>query len=749
MGGAGGLHFKWSQDLGSPVAAVHLIGKGTDIVKVPHVYLHQDVDSNTPNILALRDQHEVIYVGRNPSGDFFAISNTAVTEREMGIELWGELLEGVKKGESPTSLSMSKDLALPQNIRNEESMRFDKAVALLEKDEEKHSMRLGYEWVDLTPDGLPMPKGSLSPASLCKPGVQGYPSCLRGFHVLRKNDHDHQYQHLPYPYGPEGLPLSLPAPPKPESKWGYLIGVLGGLGGLMTPIILTLIRRIRGGKLEEGTIRAVSDKKKEGTKATRGKGRKKNHLRLGKMRIFTHLVLGKGSGGTVVYKGLWDRREVAIKRLLKDSDDTEETDKEGQRASKEIELLISSDHLPNIVRYYGQEEDSDFMYLALELCRTTLHEYVTTASFSQRTGATIIGSNISDAELIRQAHGVVSGVYQLHSLNVVHRDLKPRNILLDAKGEPKIADMGLGKKLAKHRSSFDSRVCGSVGWQPAEMIGIRSRVRPIPTGSPRRFEEKKEAPPVVSGRLTKAVDIFSAGCIVYYVLTRGKHPFGTEPEREYKIIHNKPDLSGLDHMPLAQELVRAMLAREPKYRISARDAVNHPLFWDDGKSLGFLQDVSDRVVKVNSFALCAMMETNANDVVGLQWDKKLHHSLLADLGRYRSYNFTSVCDCLRVIRNKKNHYLELPKVAKAQLGSLPNGFHKYFATRFPRLLIHSYITIGSFYVSRREEDSDRIDFETFETYYKDLSERRLQHFCEMNRRRPCRGWWPRADIWAM
>uniref|UniRef100_A0A7S2X6G9 Uncharacterized protein n=1 Tax=Lotharella oceanica TaxID=641309 RepID=A0A7S2X6G9_9EUKA len=333
--------------------------------------------------------------------------------------------------------------------------------------------------------------------------------------------------------------------------------------------------------------------------------------------------------------------------------------------------------------------------------------------------------------------------------------------------------MGLGKKLAKHRSSFDSRVCGSVGWQPAEMIGIRAAralLSPIPnetsssssSSSPRRFDEKKtkkgtptgprlthHLPPVLKGRLTKAVDVFSAGCIVYYVLTRGEHPFGTEPEREYKIIHNKPDLSGLDDLPLAQELVRAMIAQNPKDRISAQDAVNHPLFWDDSKSLGFLQDVSDRVVKVNSFALCAMMETTGDKVVGLQWDKKLHESLLADLGRYRSYNFTSVCDCLRVIRNKKNHYLELPKVAKAQLGSLPSGFLKYFATRFPRLLIHSYITIGSFYVSRREEDSSAIDFETFETYYKDLSERRLQHFCEMNRRRPCRGWWPRADIWAM
>src|SRR5689334_23116992 len=66
----------------------------------------------------------------------------------------------------------------------------------------------------------------------------------------------------------------------------------------------------------------------------------------------------------------------------------------------------------------------------------------------------------------------------------------------------KIADMGLGKQLDLQRSSFDSLVSGSVGWQPPETLKSNT------------------------GRLTKAVDIFSAGCVVHYVLTKGKHPFG-------------------------------------------------------------------------------------------------------------------------------------------------------------------------------------------------------------------------------
>ncbi len=64
--------------------------------------------------------------------------------------------------------------------------------------------------------------------------------------------------------------------------------------------------------------------------------------------------------------------------------------------------------------------------------------------------------------------------------------------------------MGLGKQLDLQRSSFDSLVSGSVGWQPPETLKHKSGAI----------------------RLTKAVDIFSAGCVVHYVLTRGKHPFG-------------------------------------------------------------------------------------------------------------------------------------------------------------------------------------------------------------------------------
>ncbi len=63
---------------------------------------------------------------------------------------------------------------------------------------------------------------------------------------------------------------------------------------------------------------------------------------------------------------------------------------------------------------------------------------------------------------------IAHGVAHLHSLHIVHRDLKPQNILISFDNRAKIADMGLGKKLEVHRSSFNQNSAGmggSMGWQ--------------------------------------------------------------------------------------------------------------------------------------------------------------------------------------------------------------------------------------------------------------------------------------------
>jgi serine/threonine-protein kinase/endoribonuclease IRE1 len=77
--------------------------------------------------------------------------------------------------------------------------------------------------------------------------------------------------------------------------------------------------------------------------------------------------IGRGSNGTVVLKGVYDGRPVAVKRLLHAHHNV---------ALKEIRNLIASDQHPNIVRLYGVEQDADFVYISLERCDCSLADLI-------------------------------------------------------------------------------------------------------------------------------------------------------------------------------------------------------------------------------------------------------------------------------------------------------------------------------------------------------------------------------------
>ncbi|KAJ1933793.1 bifunctional endoribonuclease/protein kinase ire1, partial [Linderina macrospora] len=110
-------------------------------------------------------------------------------------------------------------------------------------------------------------------------------------------------------------------------------------------------------------------------------------------------------------------------------------------------------------------------------------------------------------------------------------------------------------------------------------------------------------------RMTRAVDIFSMGCVFHYVLMDGEHPFGDRLSREQRILAGKPDLRALEASDTpsaieATDLIAHMVARNERNRPSAASVLVHPYFWDAAQRLAFLQDVSDcleaeaRLIKV-------------------------------------------------------------------------------------------------------------------------------------------------------
>ncbi|XP_010548202.1 PREDICTED: serine/threonine-protein kinase/endoribonuclease IRE1a [Tarenaya hassleriana] len=431
--------------------------------------------------------------------------------------------------------------------------------------------------------------------------------------------------------------------------------------------------------------------------------------RIGKLFV-SNKEIAKGSNGTVVFEGIYEGRVVAVKRLVRSHHEV---------AFKEIQNLIASDQHPNIIRWHGVEYDQDFVYLSLERCACSLDDLIKAYSEFSMTKASGNGQSAGDIAIseykiqldslegLIQGHDfwkvsghpsplmlklmrdIVSGLAHLHELGIIHRDLKPQNVLI-IKGKTwsaKLSDMGISKRLPGDMSSLGQLATGSgsSGWQAPEQL--------------------------LQTRQTRAVDTFSLGCVLFFCITGGKHPFGENLERDVNIVKNRVDLFLVDHVPEALDLISRLLNPDPELRPNSNDVLLHPLFWNSEMRLSFLRDASDRVElenrEVDSEILKAL-ENTAPVALGGKWDEKLEPVFIDNIGRYRRYKYDSIRDLLRVIRNKLNHYRELPQEIQELVGKVPEGFNEYFAVRFPKLLIEVY---GVMYGYCKEE-------EVFRKYFK-------------------------------
>ncbi|KAI4822421.1 hypothetical protein KUCAC02_007972, partial [Chaenocephalus aceratus] len=360
-----------------------------------------------------------------------------------------------------------------------------------------------------------------------------------------------------------------------------------------------------------------------------------NIVRVGNITFRPKEVLGHGAEGTIVYRGQFDNRAVAVKRILPEC---------FSFADREVQLLRESDEHPNVIRYFCTERDRQFQYIAIELCAASLQEYVERKDFDRH--------GLDPVILLQQT---MSGLAHLHSLNIVHRDLKPHNILVsmpNAHGRVRamISDFGLCKKLAVGRHSFSRR------------SGF-----PAPrAGSPPRFSAR-------TAKTTRPALWTSSLLVVCFTTwwSEGSHPFGKSLQRQANIL-----LLGtysLDHLLTDKH----------------EDFVARAL-----KELQFFQDVSDRIEKEPlDGPIVRQLERGGRAVVKGDWREHITVPLQTDLRKFRSYKGGSVRDLMRAMRNKKHHYRELPAEVQETLGSIPDDFVSYFTSRFPHLLMHTYLAM--------------------------------------------------------
>ncbi|XP_048139631.1 serine/threonine-protein kinase/endoribonuclease IRE1a-like [Rhodamnia argentea] len=409
--------------------------------------------------------------------------------------------------------------------------------------------------------------------------------------------------------------------------------------------------------------------------------------RIGKLFV-SNTEIAKGSSGTIVLEGFYEGRSVAVKRLVR---------AQHHIASQEIQSLRASDGDPNIVRLYGAERDQDFVYLALERCACSLddlirarsnssgksvfpHDPASNANVEYKMHLGSVEGTMQDVNLWREdghpsplllklMREVVSGLVHLHRLGIIHRGLKPQNILITKELCAKLSDMAISRLLPGDTSSSEYHVsdCGKSGVKASEQL--------CPAQQP------------------SSVDAFGLGCILFFCVTGGRHPFGDSLKGDSNTGENTMYLSPVEFMPEAADLFARLLNRDPNLRPKALEVLHHPLFWNSKTRLSFLRDVSDWVKSkgwgTNSDAP-GKLESIAERVFDEEWKEKIDCEFMKHMRKFRAYVFKRVEDLLRIVRNTFSHYRELPPEIQEIVGSSPEDLDCYFTRRFPRLLIETY-----------------------------------------------------------
>ena len=234
-------------------------------------------------------------------------------------------------------------------------------------------------------------------------------------------------------------------------------------------------------------------------------------------------VLGRGGMSTVyLAEDLRLKRRVALKVL---TPELAEDERFRERFLAESELAASLDHA-NVVPIYEAGAEDGSLFIAMRYVEgSDLKAFLRDGPLPKERAVVLAGQ-------------VAGALDAAHELGLVHGDVKPSNVLIDARGHAYLADFGLTKRLADERSpAGEAQLMGTIDYVAPEQI---------------RGEQ-------VDGR----ADVYSLGCLLYECLT-GKQPFkrGNDAAVLYAHLEDEPPATDTAADPV---LARA-LAKSPDDR---------------------------------------------------------------------------------------------------------------------------------------------------------------------------------------
>ncbi|KAF9595447.1 hypothetical protein IFM89_000365 [Coptis chinensis] len=251
--------------------------------------------------------------------------------------------------------------------------------------------------------------------------------------------------------------------------------------------------------------------------------------------------LGQGQFGTTFLCVEKDTgKEYACKSIAKRKLITEDDVEDVRR---EIQIMHHLAGHPNVISIKGAYEDAVAVHVVMELCAggELFDRIIQRGHYTERKAANL-------------ARTIVGVVELCHSLGVMHRDLKPENFLF------------VNQQEEAHLKTIDFGL--SIFFKPGETFTDV-------VGSPYYV-----APEILRKRYGPEADVWSAG-VILYILLSGVPPFWAESEQGIfeQVLHGDLDFSS-DPWPSisesAKDLVRRMLVRDPRRRLTAHEVLCHP-----------------------------------------------------------------------------------------------------------------------------------------------------------------------------
>nr|WP_010498263.1 Stk1 family PASTA domain-containing Ser/Thr kinase [Paenibacillus elgii] len=254
---------------------------------------------------------------------------------------------------------------------------------------------------------------------------------------------------------------------------------------------------------------------------------------IGKQLGGRYEILGRVGGGgmAIVYKGLdiLLHRHVAVKVLRQQYVHDEEFI---QRFRREAQAAASLSH-PNVVSIYDVGQEEDIHYIVMEYIEgTTLNELIKERAPLQVEEAVHIAGQICDA------------LDHAHHNQIIHRDIKPHNILIGKNGRVKVTDFGIARAVTSSTITQTGSVVGSVHYFSPE------HAKGTPTG--------------------EQSDLYSLGIVMYQMLT-GRLPFLGESPISVALKHLQEDVEEPRKVnPLIPQSVENIILRAMRKSTSER-----------------------------------------------------------------------------------------------------------------------------------------------------------------------------------